>query len=89
MTAQAEATGTVRSGDVEVVWVYGYGFPAWRGGPLRWADSIGLTSIVADLLAFERVHGAASREGGESVLGTPAPFRIQERVCVCVCYLAR
>jgi 3-hydroxyacyl-CoA dehydrogenase len=54
-----------RPGDVDVVWVYGYGFPAWRGGPLRWADSIGLRAIVDDLLAFERVHGEA---------WTPAPL---------------
>ncbi|HEX3465149.1 MAG TPA: 3-hydroxyacyl-CoA dehydrogenase NAD-binding domain-containing protein [Candidatus Elarobacter sp.] len=54
-----------RPGDVDVVWVYGYGFPAWRGGPLRWADSIGLRSIVEDLQAFERVHGEA---------WTPAPL---------------
>ena len=54
-----------RPGDVDVVWVYGYGFPAWRGGPLRWADSIGLRSIVDDLLAFERVHGPS---------WTPAPL---------------
>ncbi len=47
-----------RPGDVDVVWVYGYGFPAFRGGPLRWADSIGLRAIVDDLLAFERVHGS-------------------------------
>jgi 3-hydroxyacyl-CoA dehydrogenase len=47
-----------RSGDVDVVWVYGYGFPAFRGGPLRWADSVGLQAILDDLLAFERVHGA-------------------------------
>ncbi len=54
-----------RPGDVDVVWVYGYGFPAFRGGPLRWADSIGLPGIVADLEAFERVHGDAF---------TPAPL---------------
>jgi len=47
-----------RSGDVDVVWVYGYGFPAFRGGPLRWADSIGVRAILDDLLAFERVHGS-------------------------------
>ena len=46
-----------RPGDVDVVWVYGYGFPAFRGGPLRWADSIGLQNIVNDMLAFERAHG--------------------------------
>jgi 3-hydroxyacyl-CoA dehydrogenase len=46
-----------RPGDVDVVWVYGYAFPAFRGGPLRWADSIGLASILAEMLGFERVHG--------------------------------
>ena len=46
-----------RPGDVDVVWVYGYAFPAFRGGPLRWADSVGLQNIVDDMLAFERVHG--------------------------------
>jgi len=46
-----------RPGDVDVVWVYGYGFPAWRGGPLRWADSIGLQTIVGAMLEFERAHG--------------------------------
>ena len=46
-----------RPGDVDVVWVYGYAFPAFRGGPLRWADSIGLANILAEMLEFERVHG--------------------------------
>jgi 3-hydroxyacyl-CoA dehydrogenase len=46
-----------RPGDVDVVWVYGYAFPAFRGGPLRWADSLGLEAIVAEMLEFERVHG--------------------------------
>jgi 3-hydroxyacyl-CoA dehydrogenase len=46
-----------RPGDVDVVWVYGYGFPAWRGGPLRWADSVGLAAIVEKLRAYERAHG--------------------------------
>ncbi len=54
-----------RPGDVDVVWVYGYAFPAFRGGPLRWADSVGLKNIVADMLEFERVHGAR---------WTPAPL---------------
>ncbi|HEY0395370.1 MAG TPA: 3-hydroxyacyl-CoA dehydrogenase NAD-binding domain-containing protein [Candidatus Elarobacter sp.] len=46
-----------RPGDVDVVWVYGYGFPAWRGGPLRWADSVGLPAILEKLRAYERAHG--------------------------------
>jgi 3-hydroxyacyl-CoA dehydrogenase len=46
-----------RPGDVDVVWVYGYAFPAFRGGPLRWADSIGLKTILTKMLEFERRHG--------------------------------
>jgi 3-hydroxyacyl-CoA dehydrogenase len=34
-----------RPSDIDVVWVYGYGFPAWRGGPMYWADSVGLATI--------------------------------------------
>ena len=28
-----------RPGDIDVIWLYGYGFPAWRGGPMYWADT--------------------------------------------------
>ena len=31
-----------RSGDIDVVYVYGYGFPAWRGGPMFYAESAAL-----------------------------------------------
>jgi 3-hydroxyacyl-CoA dehydrogenase len=34
-----------RPGDIDVVWVYGYGFPVWRGGPMYWADRVGLRAI--------------------------------------------
>jgi len=34
-----------RPGDVDVIWVYGYGFPAHRGGPMHYADAIGLARI--------------------------------------------
>jgi 3-hydroxyacyl-CoA dehydrogenase len=34
-----------RSSDVDVVWLYGYGFPRWRGGPMFWADQIGLQKV--------------------------------------------
>jgi 3-hydroxyacyl-CoA dehydrogenase len=47
-----------RSGDIDVVYVYGYGFPAFRGGPMRWADSLGLRRIYEEMLGFEKVHGA-------------------------------
>ena len=34
-----------RPGDIDVIWVYGYGWPAWRGGPMHYADAVGLTKI--------------------------------------------
>ncbi|BDE07871.1 crotonase [Vulcanimicrobium alpinum] len=47
-----------RPGDIDVVWVDGYGFPAFRGGPLRWADHVGLAAILARIDAYARTHGA-------------------------------
>ncbi len=35
-----------RSLDIDIVWIYGYGFPAYRGGPMFWADQIGLDTIL-------------------------------------------
>ncbi|WP_395087452.1 3-hydroxyacyl-CoA dehydrogenase NAD-binding domain-containing protein, partial [Ilumatobacter sp.] len=32
----------IRGSDIDVVWVNGYGWPVYRGGPMHWADSIGL-----------------------------------------------
>jgi 3-hydroxyacyl-CoA dehydrogenase len=41
----------LRASDIDVVYVYGYGFPRYRGGPMFYAQSVGL----------DRVHGAVSR----------------------------
>ncbi len=38
-----------RASDIDVVWVYGYGWPVYRGGPMFWADSEGLEKIVDGL----------------------------------------
>ncbi|WP_395614393.1 3-hydroxyacyl-CoA dehydrogenase NAD-binding domain-containing protein [Allosphingosinicella sp.] len=38
-----------RASDIDVVWVYGYGWPVYRGGPMFWADTEGLAKIVAGL----------------------------------------
>ncbi|MBW4935270.1 3-hydroxyacyl-CoA dehydrogenase NAD-binding domain-containing protein [Marinobacter sp. F4206] len=35
-----------RALDIDVVWIYGYGFPAYRGGPMFWADQLGLDTIL-------------------------------------------
>ena len=38
-----------RASDVDVVWIYGYGWPVYRGGPMFWAQSEGLAKVVAGL----------------------------------------
>ncbi|MFC0219054.1 3-hydroxyacyl-CoA dehydrogenase NAD-binding domain-containing protein [Pseudochelatococcus lubricantis] len=55
-----------RPGDIDVIWVNGYNWPAWRGGPMYWADAVGLGAIAGQLTAF------ADREGDETL--RPAPL---------------
>ncbi len=55
-----------RPSDIDVVYVYGYGFPAWRGGPMRYADSVGLDKVLARIKEF------AERFSKEN--WTPAPL---------------
>lgn len=38
--------------DVDMTLLFGYGFPRWRGGPMKYADMIGLDKILADIRAF-------------------------------------
>ncbi len=38
--------------DVDMVFLYGYGFPRWRGGPMHYADTVGLDTILADIRRF-------------------------------------
>jgi 3-hydroxyacyl-CoA dehydrogenase len=38
-----------RASDIDVVWIYGYGWPVYRGGPMFWADTEGLPKIVDGL----------------------------------------
>jgi 3-hydroxyacyl-CoA dehydrogenase len=44
----------VRAGDVDMVYLSGYGFPAWRGGPMHYADSQGLFNVVRAMERFAR-----------------------------------
>ncbi len=38
-----------RASDIDVVWLNGYGWPAWTGGPMFWADTVGLGKVVEGL----------------------------------------
>jgi len=43
-----------RASDIDVVWVYGYGWPVYRGGPMFWAETVGLDKIVEGLTRQEQ-----------------------------------
>ncbi|MBM7334775.1 MAG: 3-hydroxyacyl-CoA dehydrogenase NAD-binding domain-containing protein [Alcanivorax sp.] len=43
--------------DVDVIWIYGYGFPVYRGGVLFWADSVGLKTIYDKVSQFHKETG--------------------------------
>ncbi len=48
----------IRPSDVDVVWVYGYGWPRYWGGPCFWADVIGVDKIVSELETLAKEEGA-------------------------------
>jgi len=45
-----------RASDLDVVWIHGYGFPRYRGGPMFWADTVGLKEILARIKQFDTGH---------------------------------
>ena len=56
----------IRASDIDVIWVYGYGWPVYRGGPMFWADSIGLKALRDRILEFQKSTG--------DPFWTPAPL---------------
>ncbi len=48
----------LRAVDIDITYVYGYGFPAWRGGPMFYADTVGLKNVLARIEEFEKQHGS-------------------------------
>ena len=47
----------LRAADIDVIYTNGYGFPAWRGGPMFYADRVGLAKIYDRVSAFHRELG--------------------------------
>jgi 3-hydroxyacyl-CoA dehydrogenase len=47
-----------RASDIDVIYTNGYGFPAWRGGPMFHADRVGLAEVYERIRQFERDFGA-------------------------------
>jgi 3-hydroxyacyl-CoA dehydrogenase len=55
----------LRAVDIDIVYINGYGYPAWRGGPMWYADTVGLKKVYDRVAAFHAEHGE---------LWTPAPL---------------
>jgi 3-hydroxyacyl-CoA dehydrogenase len=55
----------LRAVDIDIIYLTGYGFPAHRGGPMWYADTVGLEKVYDRICEFERQHGE---------LWTPAPL---------------
>ncbi len=51
----------IRASDIDIVWINGYGWPVYTGGPMFYADSTGLPKILATLQKFEKQWGADFR----------------------------
>ncbi|MGH8787598.1 MAG: 3-hydroxyacyl-CoA dehydrogenase NAD-binding domain-containing protein, partial [Cupriavidus necator] len=48
----------IRASDIDVIWVNGYGWPVYRGGPMCYADTIGLDKVLAAMRRYEALYGA-------------------------------
>jgi 3-hydroxyacyl-CoA dehydrogenase len=47
----------LRPGDIDVIYVYGFGFPRWRGGPMFYADTVGLPTVLARVREYRERFG--------------------------------
>ncbi len=47
----------LRPGDEDIVWIYGYGFPWYHGGPMWWADTIGVKKIYDQIVEWQKTLG--------------------------------
>jgi 3-hydroxyacyl-CoA dehydrogenase len=52
-----EEGAALRAGDIDVVWTSGYGFPRYRGGPMFYADTIGLKAVYDGILKYRELFG--------------------------------
>jgi 3-hydroxyacyl-CoA dehydrogenase len=49
----------LRAVDIDIIYVNGYGFPAWRGGPMWYADTVGVKKVYERVSEFHREFGEA------------------------------
>jgi 3-hydroxyacyl-CoA dehydrogenase len=59
----------LRAADIDVVWTSGYGFPRYRGGPMLYAETVGLPIVLAGILKY--------RKRLDPMLWMPAPLLVE------------
>jgi 3-hydroxyacyl-CoA dehydrogenase len=66
----------IRPSDVDVVWVNGYGWPVYRGGPMHYADLVGPDKVLAKMKAFQATMGDAFKPSAllEKLVGEGKKF---------------
>ncbi len=47
----------LRASDIDVIWIHGYGFPRYCGGPMYWADTVGLDKVYDAMSRLHDTHG--------------------------------
>jgi 3-hydroxyacyl-CoA dehydrogenase len=47
----------LRSVDIDIIYLNGYGYPAHRGGPMWYADTVGLKKVYERVVEFQKQHG--------------------------------
>ncbi|MEI9986398.1 MAG: 3-hydroxyacyl-CoA dehydrogenase NAD-binding domain-containing protein [Aliidongia sp.] len=47
----------IRASDIDIVWINGYGWPVYRGGPMFYGDTIGLDKVLAKMVELQGLHG--------------------------------
>ena len=48
----------IRASDIDIIWINGYGFPVYRGGPMFYGDTVGLPKVLDKLRQFQAKFGA-------------------------------
>lgn len=49
----------IRASDIDVIWISGYGWPAYRGGPMFYAEQVGLAQVLGRLQELAKEYGEA------------------------------
>lgn len=72
----------IRASDIDTVWVKGYGWPVYRGGPMFWAELVGLDVILARMRQFEEIYGDGFKPSAllERLVAEGKGFKEMERI---------